>query len=267
MLGTVIGDIVGSIYEFDNIGAKDFPLFGKKCTFTDDSIMALAVAKALTDTADSRDEAVLKDALIRDMKELGRKYPWPMGGYGGRFSGWLHSGKSEPYNSWGNGAAMRVAACGFAAKSLEDALELARISAEVTHNHPEGVKGAQATAACIYLARTGNSPGAIRSYIEERYYKLDRTLDEIRPQYRFDDSCQGTVPQAIEAFLEAKDFEDAVRNAVSLGGDSDTLAAVTGGIAEAFFGIPDDIANQAREYLTTDLLSILDAFERRYQNG
>ena len=265
MFGAVIGDIVGSIYEFDNIRTKDFPLFGKKCAFTDDSIMTLAVANALLETGDVRDETVLKDACIRNMKELGGKYPWPMGGYGGRFSRWLRSDESEPYNSWGNGAAMRVSPCGFAAKSLEDAENLARISAEVTHNHPEGVKGAQATAACIYLARTGNSPGAIRSYVTERYYPLDYTLDEIRPRYRFDDSCQGTVPQAIQAFLEAKDFEDAIRNAISLGGDSDTLAAITGGIAEAFFGVPDEIAAKAREYLTPELLNILDAFEASYQ--
>ena len=261
MLGTVIGDIVGSIYEFHNIKTKRFRLFGERCEFTDDSIMALAVAKALLDVGDNRDEAVLQQAFIRSMQELGRKYPHPMGAYGNRFSQWLRSDNPTPYNSWGNGSAMRVAACGFAGKSLEDAEYLARISAEVTHNHPQGVKGAQAVAACIYLARTDNSPTAIQGYVESRYYPLTKTLDEIRPRYRFDDSCQGTVPQAIQAFLEAADFEDAIRNAVSIGGDSDTLTAITGGIAEAFFGIPEDIRKKAREYLTPDLLEILDDFE------
>ena len=264
MLGTVIGDIVGSIYEFDNIKTKNFPLFDPKCEFTDDSIMALAVARALLDTGDSRDETTLKDAFVRRMQELGRKYPCPMGAYGGHFSEWLCLKDPKPYNSWGNGSAMRVAACGFAGKSLEDAEYLARLSAEVTHNHPEGIKGAQAAAACIYLARTGGNQAEIRSYVNERYYKLIQPLDDIRIYYKFDTSCQGTVPQAIQAFLEAKDFEDAIRNAISIGGDSDTLTAITGGIAEAYFGIPTEIKEKARGYLTPDLLGILDEFEKKY---
>ena len=169
MLGTVIGDIVGSIYEFNNIKTKDFPLFGRGCTFTDDSIMALAVANALVDAGDVREETVLKGALIRDMKQLARKYPNPMGGYGARFNGWVKSSESKPYNSWGNGSAMRVSPCGFAAVSMEEALELARISAEITHNHPEAVAGAQVTAGCIFLAKTGASKPDIRDYVVKTY--------------------------------------------------------------------------------------------------
>ena len=267
MFGAVIGDIVGSIYEFDNIRTKDFPLFGKKCAFTDDSIMTLAVANALLETGDVRDETVLKDACIRNMKELGGKYPWPMGGYGGRFSRWLRSDDSEPYNSWGNGSAMRVSPCGFAAVSMEEALELARFSAEVTHNHPEAVAGAQVTAGCIFLARSGASKADIRDYVVKTYCEMNQSVAELRVTNRFTERCRDTVPPAIQAFLEAEDFEDAIRNVISIGGDSDTLAAITGGIAEAFFGVPEDISQKAREYLTPDLLSILDAFESRYQKG
>lgn len=264
MIGAIIGDIVGSIYEFNNIKTKDFPLFGRGCTFTDDSIMTLAVAKALTEAGNGRDEATMKAAFIRNMKELARKYPNPMGGYGGRFSGWVMSEDSRPYNSWGNGSAMRVSPCGFAAASLEDALEFARISSEVTHNHPEAVAGAQVTAACIFLARHGESREKIAEYVERMYCKLDMSIDELRKTYRFTERCKDTVPQAIQAFLEAKDFEDAIRNAVSIGGDSDTLAAITGGIAGAFFGVPDSIFEQARKRITPDLLEILDGFNAMY---
>lgn len=257
MLGAIIGDIAGSIYEFDNIRTKDFPLFSQGCDYTDDSIMTLAVACALL--ARQKDSSMdLSAAMVTEMQRLGRKYPFPMGSYGGRFGQWLRSTHPEPYNSFGNGSAMRVAACGFAASSLEEALELAEISAAVTHNHPEGIRGAQAAAGCIWLARNGADKAAIKAFVEDGFYRLDRTLDEIRPGYRFNESCQQTVPQAIQAFLEAADFEDAIRNAVSLGGDSDTLACITGGIAEAFFGIPQDIAETAKSYLPQDLSAILD---------
>ena len=223
MLGAIIGDIVGSVYEWDNIKTKDFPLFSEKGSFTDDTVMTIAVADALM-------KGGTPDEFIDSMKEIGRQYP--NSGYGGGFSNWLFSDDREPYNSWGNGSAMRVSPCGWVAKSLDEAEALAEKSASVTHNHPEGIKGAQATAAAIYLARTGTKKDKIKEYIESNYgYDLRRTLDEIRPVYRFNESCQETVPEAIIAFLESTDFEDAFRNAISLGGDSDTLAAITGSIA------------------------------------
>ena len=227
MLGAIIGDIVGSVYEWNNIKTKDFPLFSERCFFTDDTVMTVAVADALLNGGTS-------DAFIDAMKKFGRLYP--NSGYGGRFAGWLSSDNREPYNSWGNGSAMRVAPCAWFADSLDEAESLAELSAAVTHDHPEGIKGARATAAAIYLARTGVTKAGIKDYIETKYgYDLSRTLDVIRPRYRFNESCQGTVPEAIIAFLESDGFEDAIRNAISLGGDSDTLAAITGGIAEAYY--------------------------------
>ena len=229
MLGAIIGDIVGSVYEWNNIKTKDFPFFNEKCFFTDDTVMTIAVADALL-------KGGTTDDFIDSMKEIGRLYP--NSGYGGGFANWLFSDSREPYNSWGNGSAMRVSPCGWFADSLEEAETLAERSAAVTHNHPEGIKGAQATAAAIYLARTDTKKDKIKAYIESKYgYNLSRTLDEIRPGYRFNETCQETVPEAIIAFLESRDFIDAIRNAISLGGDSDTLAAITGSIAEAAYGI------------------------------
>jgi ADP-ribosylglycohydrolase len=246
MLGAIIGDIVGSVYEWNNIKTKDFPLFSEKCFFTDDTVMTIAVAEALLNGGTA-------DNFIDSMKKFGRLYP--NAGYGGRFGIWVRSDEREPYNSWGNGSAMRVSPCGWFAESLEEAETLAKRSAAVTHNHPEGIKGAQATAAAIYLARTGKPQAEIKSYIESKYkYDLNRTLDSIRPVYKFNASCQETVPEAIIAYLESCDFEDAIRNAISLGGDSDTLAAITGGIAEAAYGIPSIISNNAF-YFTDDKLS------------
>ena len=248
MLGAIIGDIVGSVYEWNNIKTKSFPLFSGKCSFTDDTVMTVAVADALLNGG-------TPDDFIDSMKKIGRLYP--NSGYGGHFFSWLFSDDREPYNSWGNGSAMRVSPCGWFAESLDKAETLAGISASVTHNHPEGIKGAQSTAAAIYLARTENSKNDIKSYIESKYgYDLNRTLDEIRPHYRFNESCQGTVPEAIIAFLESMDFEDAVRNAISLGGDSDTLAAITGSIAEAAYGIPEAITDAAINYFDADLLDV-----------
>ena len=252
MLGAIIGDIVGSVYEWDNIKTKDFPLFDERCFFTDDSVMTIAVAEALMNGGKP-------DDFIDSMKKFGRLYP--DAGYGGRFGGWLFFGDREPYNSWGNGSAMRVAPCAWFAESLEEAENLAEVSSAVTHNHPEGVKGAQATAAAIFLARTGKSKSEIKEYVEERYgYNLSRPLDEIRPLYRFNESCQETVPEAIIAFLESNDFEDAIRNAISLGGDSDTLAAITGSIAEAAYGIPDEIREKAFQFLDETLAGVIDAW-------
>ena len=263
MIGTIIGDIVGSIYEFHNIRTKDFLLFGNGCTFTDDTVMALAVAQGLMYAEKIDDEDSLKTALIRSMKILARRYPNPMGGYGNRFRNWVWSSHSIPYNSWGNGSAMRVSPCGFKARTLDEALCLAKISSEITHNHPEAVAGAQVTAACIYLARSGKDKKEIAKYVETTYCPLTVSIDDLRLNYRFTERCKDTVPQAIQAFLEAEDFEDAIRNAISIGGDSDTLAAITGGIAEAYFGIPDDLRNTAIRYLTPDLRSILMEFEKK----
>lgn len=243
MYGAIIGDIVGSKYEFNNIKTKEFPFISQGCEFTDDTVMTIAVAKAILR---SREEGKpLKPLLIYEMQSLGRKYPHA--GYGGMFSSWLCTQDPQPYNSFGNGSAMRVSPCGLIAVTLEEAVALARASAEVTHNHPEGMKGAEATAAAIFLARTGKTKDEIRGYICDHYYTLSQTLDEIRPTYRFNETCQNTVPQAIIAFLESTDYEDAIRNAISLGGDSDTLAAITGAIAWSFYRFNDRCSTETHK--------------------
>ena len=268
MLGAVFGDIVGSIYEFNNIKSTQFELLGDKSTFTDDSILTIAVADWLLEGALS------KERLIFTLKQYVRKYPNPMGGYGSRFQQWALSDENEPYNSWGNGSAMRVSAVGWAFDSLEETENIAKLSAEITHNHPEGIKGAQATAAAIYMARTCSTKQEIKDYIQSKYgYDLSRTCDEIRPTYRFNESCVGTVPEAIIAFLDSSDFESAIRLAVSLGGDTDTLTCISGGIAEAFYGMklslpettgsPDSNFNfsvKALDKLPTDLSHIVNEF-------
>lgn len=260
MLGAIIGDIVGSRFEFNNIKTKDFTLFDTTCEFTDDSIMTLAIAKAILKMDDSNN---LGDLAVQYMHEIGR--PYPNCGYGGMFMQWMYTDNMGAYNSFGNGAAMRVSACGFAAKSLEEAKILSKAVTEVTHNHSEGLKGAEATAVCIYLARTGNDMQAIRNYMDTYYYPMNFTLDEIRDSYQFNETCQDTVPQAIMAFLESTSFEDAIRNAISIGGDSDTLAAITGGIAEAYYDVPDDIRNKALAYLDEPLLQIYNEFKETHQ--
>ena len=233
MIGAIIGDIAGSSYEFHSIKAKDFPLFAPGSSYTDDSLMSIAVASALMQTGEGH--VGFKSHVVTSMRQIAAKYPCPMGGYGGRFRHWLVSPDPRPYGSFGNGSAMRVSPCGDVAATLDEALELARQSADVTHNHPEGIRGAQAVAAAIVLARTGESRDGIRSYIEQHFYPLHQTVDEIRPRYRFDETCQGTVPQAITAFLESVSFEDALRTAVSLGGDCDTLTDITCAIAWPFY--------------------------------
>ena len=260
MIGAIIGDIVGSRFEWDNIKTKEFELFDLECSFTDDSVMTLAVAQAILKCGGDLD--ALEREAVACMRELGKRYP--LAGYGGRFTMWLLSKNPKPYNSFGNGSAMRVSPCGFAAKTLEETIALADAVTKVTHNHPEGMKGAEATAAAIFLARSGASMQEIRDHIEQNYYKIDFTLDEIRPTYTFDVSCQGSVPQALEAFFESTDFEDAIRNAISIGGDSDTIAAITGGIAQAFYGIPDDLRNQTVLFLDETQLKILSEFETAY---
>ena len=233
MYGAIIGDIVGSKYEFDPIKTKEFPFVSEGCSFTDDSVMTVAVARAIMRAHASG--ASFKKVLIEEMRDLGRRFP--AAGYGGRFSEWLMRSNPRPYNSFGNGSAMRVSPCGLVAVTLDEALELAAASAEVTHNHPEGVKGAQATAAAIFLAKTGRTKQKIADYIHENFYPIDHTLDEIRPGYSFDVTCQGSVPEAITCFLESDSYEDTVRNAVSLGGDADTQAAIAGGIAWTYYRI------------------------------
>ena len=250
-VGAITGDIVGSIYEFDNIKTKTCPLFGDLNEFTDDSVMTVATMQALLDGGNEKD-------FITSFQQLGNKYP---SSYGLRFGNWLSSNNPQPYNSWGNGSAMRVSPVAWFYKDLETVEHAAKQSAVVTHNHPEGVKGAQATAAAIFMARTGNSKQEIKKYIQDKYdYILDFTLEDIRPRYRFDESCAGTVPPAIVAFLESNDFEDAIRNAVSIGGDSDTLAAITGSIAEAFYGIPDEVRDTTLGYLSDELRDIAKRF-------
>lgn len=262
MLGAIIGDIAGSRFEWNNMKSKEFELLShiKGCKVTDDSIMSLAVAQAILDS--NGDTAALNQHAVTRMRELGRKYPHA--GYGGNFHKWIYDSNPHPYNSWGNGAAMRVSPCGFAATSLDEAKTFAKAVTEVTHNHPEGIKGAEATAVAVYLARSGKSMIEIRDYIETHYYRIKFKLADIRANYTFDVSCQGSVPQALEAFFESTSFEDAIRNAVSIGGDSDTIAAITGGIAEAYYGIPVDIRKLALTFLDVKQLEILNAFESRY---
>jgi type I restriction enzyme M protein len=260
MLGAIIGDIVGSRFEWHNNRSKKFDFLTYKCSVTDDSIMSLAIAKAVLES--KPDYSDLAKNAVKHMQTIGREYP--NCGYGASFRGWVQSDNPKPYNSYGNGAAMRVSACGFVADSLDKAKELSRVVTEVTHNHPEGIKGAEATSVAIFLARSGKNLFEIRDYITKHYYPIDFNLDGIRDSYAFNESCQGTVPQALEAFFESTDFEDAIRNAISIGGDSDTLAAITGGIAEAYYGIPTDIRKHALTFLDERLLQILVEFENKY---
>ena len=260
MLGAIIGDIVGSRFEWHNNRSKSFDFLTYKCFFTDDSIMSLAIAKAILDC--KGDYSKLAENAIKDMQEIGR--PYPNSGFGGMFYEWIYSDEPKPYNSYGNGAAMRVSACGFAANTLEEAKKLSYEVTKVTHGHPEGIKGAEATAVAIFLARQGYSILEIRDYIDAHYYKMNFTLDGIRDTYQFNETCQETVPQAIMAFLESTDFEDAIRNAISIGGDSDTIAAITGGIAEAYYGIPTEIRKHALTFLDERLMKILVDFENVY---
>lgn len=265
MIGAIIGDIAGSRFEFDNYRAKDFELFAADCRVTDDGIMTLAVARAIMEAERLADAAGLRgddrlalaaDMTVRWMREIGRKYQDC--GYGGMFARWMFSDDPRPYGSFGNGAAMRVGPMGFAARTEEEVRKLSRAVTGVTHNHPEGLKGAEAVATAVFLARRGAGKDEIRELIERDYYPQDFTLDEIRHAYRFDGTCQGTVPQAIRAFLEAVSFEDAIRNAVSIGGDSDTVAAIAGSIAEAFYGVPDELREKALTYLDDELRAICE---------
>ena len=254
MLGAIAGDIIGSRFEHNPIKTTDFELFHPDCRFTDDSVLTLAVA----------DHILLGSDLTDTLKEYFHQHP--DAGYGARFLQWAESPLREPYNSFGNGSAMRVSPVGFAFDSIEIVLEKAQATAEATHNHPEGIKGAQATAAAIFLARTGNSKEEIKRFIETKFqYNLDESLDTLRPQYSFDVTCQGSVPQAIIAFLESESFEDAIRKAVSLGGDSDTQACIAGGIAHAFYGkLPDIFSAEIHSRLEVPLRQIVTLFCDRF---
>jgi type I restriction enzyme M protein len=252
MLGAIVGDIVGSRFEFNNHRSKDFELFTADCFATDDSIMTLAIAKAIMEARKSN--ADLGETAVKYMREIGQKYPGC--GYGGNFFHWMFSDNPKPYNSFGNGSAMRISPAGFVAASEQEAIELAKALTEVTHNHPEGIKGAVAVSKAVFLARNGASKSQIKSEIENNCYPLNFTIDEIRKSYEFNETCQETVPQAIKCFLESESFEDALRIGVSLGGDTDTVCAITGSIAEAFYGIDEHIKEKALSYLDDYLLSI-----------
>lgn len=255
MIGAIAGDIIGSVYEHRHIKTKDFPLFDPRCHFTDDTVLTVAIAEAI----------LSGEPYVDSVRRIGRRYP--DAGYGGSFIRWLLSPDAGPYHSWGNGAAMRVSPVGFAFATENEVLTQAKATAEMTHNHPEGVKGAQAAALAVFLARKGSDKEAIRSRIAGQFdYDLDRTVEDIRPAYSFDVSCQGTVPEAVVAFLDSQSYEDAVRNAISLGGDSDTLACITGGIAEAFYGgVPKDVRARVKELLTPDLWAVTEAFCLKYR--
>lgn len=257
IIGAIAGDIIGSPYEFHSIKTKDFDLFGNRSVFTDDTVMTLAIAKWLCEDKTS------KEVLIKNVKYFGNRYPGA--GYGKMFYNWLAQESPEPYGSWANGSAMRVSPCAWVAESLEEAQELAKLSSVITHNHPEGVKGALATSDAIYLARDGATKDEIRKHVEVCYdYDLSRTVDEIRPDYSFDVSCAGSVPESIICFLDAGDFEDTIRNAVSLGGDADTQAAIAGSIAAAYWDVQDEIIDESIVRLDDFLFEAFVEFEDKF---
>ncbi len=263
MYGAILGDMIGAPYEFDQGDkTKDFELFNprKWVRYTDDSAMTLAIAKAIMLVGPEANEITMKDAFVSCMQDIGNRYAH--GEYGGRFAGWLASVNPQPYGSYGNGSAMRVSSVGWFYDSLERTREVARWTAEVTHNHPEGIKGAESVAAAIFMARNGSSKDEIRRYVTEQFgYDLTRTCDEIRPTYHHVESCQETVPEAFAAFFDGMDFEDVIRTAVSLGGDCDTLTCIAGGMAEAFYGVPDELKRECVQRLPEELLKILQDFD------
>ena len=271
MIGAIIGDIAGSRFEFNNHRSKEFDLLTDSCSVTDDSIMTLAVARAILEASKAMPSgtdgfyAALSELTVKYLREIGRRYP--RCGFGGRFYRWIFSDNPQPYNSFGNGAAMRISPAGFIAKTEREAVRLSQTITAVTHNHAEGIKGAEATTVVIMMARREALKSEIRQRIARDYYPLEFTIDEIRPTYRYHASCQETVPQAIEAFLESDSFEDAIRTAISLGGDSDTLAAITGSIAEAYYGVPADLKEAALGYLDDELRAIYDEWERFCRMG
>ena len=255
------GSLLSSSIKMDPAAPRHpFARTERPCFFTDDSVMTLAVAAALMDWRTEGGD--LGAAAVKRMQEFGRRFPGA--GYGGHFYLWLNEDDPHPYNSWGNGSAMRVSACGWAGRTLDEVKAMSRAVTEVTHNHPEGIKGAEATAVATFLARTGAPMAEIKAVVVRDYYPLDFTLDEIRPAYGFDVSCQGSVPQALEAFFESTSFEDAIRNAISIGGDSDTIGAICGAVAGAYYGVPADIREKAEDFLDPFLVETLRSFERRF---
>ena len=265
MLGAIAGDIIGSRFEWNNVKTVDFELFSSQSKFTDDTVMTIAIADAILNKEYHKNDAIESTKIYAcKLKEYGRKYP--DAGYGRMFKQWLSNDELEPYNSYGNGSAMKVSPIGFAFDTLEDVLKEAEASAAATHNHPEGIKGAQAVATAVFLARKGNDKKEIKEFIEKEFgYNLEFRLDDIRPYYKFDSSCQGSVPQAIIAFLESENFEDAIRKAVSIGGDSDTIACIAGGIAQAYYGeIPGHIVDKVRLILDAELKRVLDSFNDKF---
>ena len=260
MIGAIMGDMIGAPYEFDmGNKTKDFPLFNRESQFTDDSVMTIAVAEALMDTIGKSDDEI-RTALVKSMQKWGRRYP--NAGYGGMFYRWLREKNPKPYGSFGNGSAMRVSSAGWLFGTLAETRHIARLTAEVTHNHLAGIKGAEVTASAIFLARKGSSKEDIKDYIIKEFgYDLSRTCDEIRPEYHHVETCQQTVPEAVTAFIEGTDFEDVIRTAVSLGGDCDTLTCIAGSMAEAFYGIPSEMIKECRKRLPEDMLSVIDRFD------
>lgn len=267
MIGAILGDIIGSPYEFDRGNKnKDFPLFSKQSTFTDDTVMTIAVAKAFMDIKQDADDEWIIENLAKRMRGYGHLFP--NAGYGGMFYRWLNNPSCKAYNSFGNGSAMRASSVAWLYNDIESVRHAAILSAMVTHNHPEGIKGAEATASAIFLARTGHSKKEIKKYIEgEFHYDLSRTCDEIRPTYYHIETCMQTVPEAITAFLEGNSFEDVIRTAVSLGGDSDTLTAIAGSIAEGYYDVPEELKNECYNRLPDSLLQIVNKFEEHMKNN
>ena len=260
MIGAILGDMIGAPYEFDKSPkTKEFPLFSRGSVFTDDTVMTVAVADALM-TAFGKDDDEIRAELVASMRKWGRWYP--NAGYGCMFYQWLRLKNPTPYWSFGNGSAMRVSAAGWMYDTLEETRHMARLTAEVTHNHPEGIKGAEAVARAIFMARNGGSKDEIREYVTREFeYDLTRTCDEIRPGYHHVETCQQTIPEAFAAFLEGTDFEDTIRTAVSLGGDCDTLTCIACGMAEAMYGVPEELRVACRIRLPEDMLEVIDRFD------
>lgn len=260
MFGAILGDIIGSRFEFDRGGwTKDFELFAPECGFTDDSVMTVAVAEALLEAGADASAEEIEKACIGSMQKWGRKYP--NAGYGSRFIGWLFENDPQPYNSWGNGSAMRVSAAGWLYDTIERTREVARATANVSHNHPEGLKGAECTAAVIFLARNGSSKEEIRDYVVKEFgYDLSIGVDDLRPLHRHDESCMDSLPKALVSFLEGDSFEDVVRNAVSLGGDTDTIAAIAGAMAEGMYGVPDDLKEECIRRIPDEMVKVIRRF-------
>ncbi len=267
MLGAALGDIIGSRFEFDRGGrTKHFELYSKYDGFTDDTVMTVGVAEGLLNVARDASEEVIKESLISSMQKYGRRYP--DAGYGRRFYSWVLGNDPRPYGSWGNGSAMRVSAVGWLYDSLERTREVARWSAEISHNHPEGIKGAECTASVIYLSRTDRSKEEIRNYVVQEFgYDLHEKLDDLRRRHKHDESCMDSLPKALVSFFEGDSYEDVIRNAISLGGDTDTLAAIAGAMAEGYYGIPDEIIEKGKNYLTVDLKEVLERINTEGNHG